>query len=549
MMKKHFGRSSSEGAYQEAMEASAFCIQMATSDVKAVSRSSSTKGGRIDSGGGIGGSDGKLPPPPASLSSTTSCSTTTSIASNASGCDVDVDVDGDYSSDIDATSTNSFDDREGGTGTATNGTVTTNITTSNTIVEGTSIASMSSVSKDESSCSSLSGSCTDSDLDDEIEFLEEKKNILKRASEAMKREEAYTAFHARSIVAGESVSRAGSSLWEEARGILDVMRKEGDLDEWKDMPEVLSPIGNFKSCNGNQGLLLLDEQGVLRMDDLDLPINPTKRPKIDFSSVGKVTAKDHHLSAGGCRESSRKNGMVLQDSSLPASIVEATPILPHDSSSLGHWMTQAMVFQIPALAGPSSNSTNGMLDVYLDPNLGPLVVSPTHVPFQNAIQLAKALEITASAQIITMPTPPFAVVHINKAFCTMTGLSPAQVIGSPVEKVIQVVQEIPKVSMSDLQDADTRADLRGRFLLRPAGTKDVLRMCEVHVAPITDRSQESRGMSHVLVKIKPVEPTDEDIDEHATSSVSAHRSHSSNDSKDDLSPPASAAAKVFGAVG
>ena len=147
-----------------------------------------------------------------------------------------------------------------------------------------------------------------------------------------------------------------------------------------------------------------------------------------------------------------------------------------------------------------------------------------------------------------MPTPPFAVVHINKAFCTMTGLSPAQVIGSPVEKVIQVVQEIPKVSMSDLQDADTRADLRGRFLLRPAGTKDLLPMCEVHVAPITDRSQESRGMSHVLVKIKPVEPTDEDIEDHTTSSVSAHSSHSSNDSKDDLSHPASAA-KVFGAVG
>ena len=144
-----------------------------------------------------------------------------------------------------------------------------------------------------------------------------------------------------------------------------------------------------------------------------------------------------------------------------------------------------------------------------------------------------------------MPTPPFAVVHINKAFCTMTGLSAAQVIGSPVEKVIQVVQEIPKVSMSDLQDADTRADLRGQFLLRPAGTKDHLPMCEVHVAPITDRSQESRGMSHVLVKIKPVEPTDEDIDDHTTGSVSTQQSsRSSNETKDDLSPPAPTA-KVF----
>lgn len=148
-----------------------------------------------------------------------------------------------------------------------------------------------------------------------------------------------------------------------------------------------------------------------------------------------------------------------------------------------------------------------------------------------------------------MPTPPFAVVHINKAFCAMTGLSPTQLIGAPVENVIQVVQEIPKVSIPDLQDADKRTDLRGRFLLRPAGTNRRLPICKVHVAPITDRSQESRGMSHVLVKVNPVEPTDEAIDDHTTSSVSAYSSHSSNGSKAGLSPSKSAAAKVFGAVG
>jgi hypothetical protein len=246
---------------------------------------------------------------------------------------------------------------------------------------------LSSDSKDESSCSSLS--CSGSDIEDEIEFLEQKTSILKRASDAMKREEAYTAFNARSF-AQEGLSLVGSSLWVEARAVLDDLRKEGDLEEWNEVTHshLSLPVRDF--ANG----FLLNDQGTLQVDDLDLPV-PAKRIKIDFSSVAVVAAKDLHKSLG-VHWSSKKDDSVLQE--VPSSCLSIRqPVLCVPSSR--HWMTQAMVSQIPALAAdPSSTLSRGIFDVYHDPNLGPLVVSPTHIPFKNSTKLEKALDFTTAAQ-------------------------------------------------------------------------------------------------------------------------------------------------------
>lgn len=143
-----------------------------------------------------------------------------------------------------------------------------------------------------------------------------------------------------------------------------------------------------------------------------------------------------------------------------------------------------------------------------------------------------------------MPTPPFAIVHVNKAFCTLSGFSHARVIGTPVEEVIQIVQEIPKASdVSGRHDADTGSSLRGRFLLQlPKGMRRLSTMCEVQVAPISDRSQRTRGMSHVLVTVKPGDPTDEDHGGDTGNIYSTQIHHSSD--KDGLSTQ-----RVFGAVG
>ena len=97
--------------------------------------------------------------------------------------------------------------------------------------------------------------------------------------------------------------------------------------------------------------------------------------------------------------------------------------------------------------------------------------------------------------IIAMSTPPFAIVHVNKAFCEASGLVHADVIGKPVEDVLQVEQDIP----SSGANVDSSLPLRSRFLISDR------KRCQIHVAPITDRSQNTRGMTHVLVELEDME--------------------------------------------
>jgi PAS domain-containing protein len=163
-----------------------------------------------------------------------------------------------------------------------------------------------------------------------------------------------------------------------------------------------------------------------------------------------------------------------------------------------------------------------------------------------------------------MPTPPFSIVHVNKAFCTISGLSHAQVIGSPVESVIQVVQEIPRVQTQNA-DAMASAGLRGRFLLRPAGRRQQdprpSSACRIRVAPITDRSQDTRGMSHVLVTVEPANTSAPGNDTGSSLSSSVRpgsvtdvMAKNTSGNNNDIHRPSShdgvsSAHRVFGAVG
>lgn len=134
-----------------------------------------------------------------------------------------------------------------------------------------------------------------------------------------------------------------------------------------------------------------------------------------------------------------------------------------------------------------------------------------------------------------MPTPPFSIVHANKAFCNLSGLTHSQVIGRPIEDVLQVVQEIPHhhPKTSDALDTETGGDccvssttsLKGRFVLTPEASDfqqphdHHSRLCQIHVSPITDRSRNSRGMTHVLAKITPRHDDDDDEEEESTVGV------------------------------
>ena len=93
-----------------------------------------------------------------------------------------------------------------------------------------------------------------------------------------------------------------------------------------------------------------------------------------------------------------------------------------------------------------------------------------------------------------MSTPPFAIVHVNKAFCEVSGLTHADVTGKPVEEILQVEDTIPAAD----RGANSAGPLKSRFLVSDC------KACQIHVTPITDRSKNTRGMTHVLVKIDSV---------------------------------------------
>lgn len=258
--------------------------------------------------------------------------------------------------------------------------------------------SLGSTSSSSSSNNANDSFVSDDDLDIEISYLEKKQAILERASAALKRDEAYTALKAHDIINGRLVPY-GSSLWSEARAILDVLKEEGMVFE----SSPFSDEGGLKRKETSSPLG--SSIGFLRP--------PTyKRPKIDLSTVELVSAADFGGPLLGSAQhlqwesDARTSITPVVDTSVTSATATTIDISPISVPSDGHWMAQAMIYQISALAtansgitAPShSTTTNNSLDVLIDPTLGPSVLSPSHLPFHNAIQLTDALGLTSSAQ-------------------------------------------------------------------------------------------------------------------------------------------------------
>ena len=213
-----------------------------------------------------------------------------------------------------------------------------------------------------------SGSDSDStsgdDIENEISFLEKKQSILRKASAALKREEAFTASKARAILNGEVP--CGSKLWSEARTILDVLKKEG------------------KSFLGGttHRVYSFSTKEKRKAHDLDSPDHlflnqpAPKRPKIDLSMVERVSSE-------------------MFENICANKMTQRVGIIGMETSN--HWMSQVMLLQIPALA-TRNNHASKSFSIVLDPSLGPMVISPDKVPFQNGTQLTTALGLTSAAQ-------------------------------------------------------------------------------------------------------------------------------------------------------
>jgi hypothetical protein len=215
-------------------------------------------------------------------------------------------------------------------------------------LEACSVDSRTSSSLSECSTSKTEDSEQD-DIEGEISFLQEKQSLLKRAISAMKREDAYEASRARYTIDGK-FEREDSSLWEEARGIIDILNNR----------------------DGNENPVRVEKRHAREL--IKTPDKPLKKPRIDVSSVACVSS------------ASLDNGKEAVP--ISTTLQRAIPKMPFLVS--GPWMGQA-------LAGSSPSAARGW-EVLNDPDLGLLVVPPSPHNVQNGVELKDALALTPDAQ-------------------------------------------------------------------------------------------------------------------------------------------------------
>jgi hypothetical protein len=226
---------------------------------------------------------------------------------------------------------------------------------------GSSASSCDAETSDDQGTSSLSSSSSASsddeseDIDGEISFLREKQGLLKRAIASMKEEETYDASRARLTANG--ALPYGSSIWVEAKEVLDVLNRRDDGKREKETPEETLPDPSPVSLSRDP-----------------------KRPKIDVSSVLCLSSSE----------------MGLTTSSVPSCSVKRDVC----SMPFHCWMANALVYSLPPLQHPHQDSTgsSSTWEIVNDPTMGPLVVPPSKIPSLSRIQLKDAIAFTVVAQ-------------------------------------------------------------------------------------------------------------------------------------------------------
>lgn len=295
-----------------------------------------------------------------------------------------------------------------------------------------------------------------SDIESEISFLQKKQTLMKRAISAMKREEEYDASQAREII---QLSKSDCSpLWQEAKEVLEVLNRRGDKES---APKTKKRPPQVKS---------------------HVKIQAPKRSRIDLSSVVCLSAHDFE----------EKFALNVSPNALPA--MTSMPL----ECSTGSWVGFALAC---CLSNAPAQSTTSFPDrhwgIFIDPNKGQVIFPPGKQVLQNTIRLKDALDFTSAAQLIALPSPPFSIVHANKAFSILSGLPNHEVIGKPLELILQVKQETtgaPRESNAMTQDSSLQSEL---FSSK--------KRCSLDVIPVNENNSESTrsGMTHLLVKVVP----------------------------------------------
>jgi hypothetical protein len=325
-----------------------------------------------------------------------------------------------------------------------------------------------------------------------IDFLSEKRSLLKRAYKVMAQEENYDAAVAMDTVRNPKVE-AFNSIWTEAKGVL---RELNEAAGTQTLSEALSsPHANDNNHTGGQ------QSGDCWRARKNNP-DPSD-PKIDKSSVRRVIAN-----RSGDVEVIRRDG--VREVSFISSI-------PSPVFGDGQWLAQALVYSAPTTHQVQPiTSADCRWKVVSDPFTSSLgLVPPSSVSMNNAVDIQEATAFTEEARLVTQSTPPFCVVHVNKAFLMLADL-PAQdsLIGQPIESVIQVTQQdidMPTsdgVTVNDQENGNNTNSDDERYLESVLSRGDN-KACRIHVVPVLDRSRRQRitetsysCMSHVLIRVR-----------------------------------------------
>ena len=312
-------------------------------------------------------------------------------------------------------------------------------------------------------------------IETELNFLQEKANILKRVVMEMKHEQSYDASKALQIVK-QSEQEPAASIWTEARQVLDIMDNEPD-DVCVGAAARKAIMGVFNGDSKHFSILnrspvnttATSEQIAASSTAEAETERAAKRPRIDTRSVLRLTSKDVFSEC-------------LLPPSFPTSKPKELPFLPS-----GLWKA-TLSSSFPRLACTKTN-----WKVIADPNYGASVVPPSDSKqtsiLENAIPMQDALNFTPIPQVVALASPPYSIVHANQAFCARSANNCT--VGKPMDSILQVV------STSKEPDERKRCkSVRGRLLI-PGGGRD--NDCQLAVTPIKNRI----GISHLLVEVLP----------------------------------------------
>jgi hypothetical protein len=130
---------------------------------------------------------------------------------------------------------------------------------------------------------------------------------------------------------------------------------------------------------------------------------------------------------------------------------------------------------------------------------------------QNAVEIEEAISFTTEARLVTQSTPPFLVVHVNRAFLLMAGLNAKEsLIGRPVESIVKVIGEVPTTATATTTTPTTATTPCSNTLRGVIFSPDNLTACRIRALPVVDRSRRQRistdvhsCMSHVLIQVEP----------------------------------------------